>query len=386
VHLRTRTLARVCHLLSTYLLIVWISHRSFAQSITPQRFLLLLWSLGGNFFSAWTLADCRFLYVNPVYLPTILPDADNNGSSLRQTRYTGYVGLFTIQTETTETIESIPDYSSSWVQCEEISGEITDELDMKFRIARLMGVIGLTCGGVASLVMLLNFCMEACCVTSGVQYGLGVMYGVAVVTQGLTFLGVDGRNCRDYGCVISSTATWSILACCLYFIALVHAFTVPFPRERICSSEVCCACCGKDEDEQGGDRGDEEAAEKEADDEALSHLPEEDDDLAKAAVAGAAAGAGGAAVVAAVADNDSKGETFVDEEGTAGTDGTAGAVTALDAEKDLNVSASADATATSENCATMASNLIGSAIAACASAGGADTTEVAAPAEPTDAK
>jgi len=358
-----------------------------------MQFLLLLWSLGGNFFSSWTLADCRFLYVDPVYLPTI-PDAEN-GSSLRTTKYTGYVGLFTIQTETTETIESIPGYSNTWTQCEEISGEITDELDMKFRIARLMGVVGLACGGVASLVMFFNFCMEACCATSGVQYALGVMYAVAVATQGLTFLGIDGRNCRDYGCVISSSATWSILACCLYFIALVHAFTVPFPRERICSSEVCCPCCGNDKDE-----GEEEVDEEE------QPLPEDDDDLAKAAVAGAAAGAGGAAIVAAAASDDNEEETFVDEEegggikGSALADdpdvgaaaaaaavGTAGAAAAVamtdddddadDAEKDLKASVSADAAAASEGCATMTSNMIGSAISACAPDGGADekTTE-----------
>lgn len=343
-----------------------------------KRFLLLLWSLGGNFFSAWTLADCRFLYLSPLYLPTI-PDAEN-GSSLRQTRYTGYVGLFTIQTETTETIDSNPGYSSTWTQCKEIPGEITDELDMKYRIAKLMGVIGLTCGGVASLVMLLNFCMEACCVTSGVQYGLGVMYTVAVVTQGLTFLGIDGRNCREYGCVISSTATWSILACCLYFIALVHAFTVPFPRERICSSEVCCPCCGKDKDDKGDD---EEGGEEEMDEEAPAPLPEEEegDDLAKAAVAGAAVGAGGAVVIAATADdNNNEEETFADEEGgaaavddpnAAAAVGTAGVATANgddgdDADKDLKASVSADAAAASEDCATMASNLIGSAISACA--------------------
>ena len=354
-----------------------------------NRFLLLLWSLGGNFFSAWTLADCRFLYVNPLYLPTI-PDAEN-GSVLRQTRYTGYVGLFTIQTETTETIDANPGYSSTWTQCEEIPGEITDELDMKYRIAKLMGVIGLTCGGVASLVMLLNFCMEACCVTSGVQYGLGVMYVVAVVTQGLTFLGIDGRNCREYGCVISSTATWSILACCLYFIALVHAFTVPFPRERICSSEVCCPCCGKDEDDKGDD---EEGGEEEMDEEAPAPLPEEEgDDLAKAAVAGAAAGAGG--VAAAIDDNNNEEETFADEEGgAAAVDdpnavaavGTAGVVTANgdDAEKDLKASVSADAAAASEDYATIASNMIGSAISACAPS--TEGTEGAAQAESSDGK
>ena len=319
------------------------------------------------------------MYVDPTYLPTI-PDAEN-GSSLRKTRYTGYVGLFTIQTETTEIIDSNPGYSSTWTQCKEIPGAITDELDMKYRIAKLMGVIGLTCGGVASLVMLLNFCMEACCVTSGVQYGLGVMYTVAVVTQGLTFLGIDGRNCREYGCVISSTATWSILACCLYFIALVHAFTVPFPRERICSSEVCCPCCGKDEDDKGDD---EEGGEEEMDEdeEAPAPLPEEEgDDLAKAAVAGAAAGAGGAVVIAATAnDNNSEEGTFADEEGgaaavddpnAAAAVGTAGIATANgddgdDADKDLKASVSADAAAASEDCATMASNLIGSAISACA--------------------
>ena len=367
-----------------------------------NRFLLLLWSLGGNFFSAWTLADCRFLYVDPVYLPTI-PDADN-GSSLRQTRYTGYVGLFTIQTETTETFESNPGYSSTWTQCQEISGEITDDLDMKYRIARLMAVIGLTCGGVASLVMLLNFLMEACCVTSGVQYGLGVMYTVAVVTQGLTFLGIDGRNCREYGCVISSSATWSILACCLYFIALVHAFTVPFPRERICSSEICCPCCGKDEDDQG-DEG--EGQEGKMDEEAPVPLPEEeDDDLAKAAVAGAAAGTGGAAIIAANNNSDEE-ETFADEEGgaaavddpnaaaaaaataTAAAVGTAGATATIgddgdDAEKDLKASVSADAAAASEDCATMASNLIGSAISACAPS--TEGTEDAAQTESSDGK
>ena len=264
---------------------------------------------------------------------------------------------------------------------------------MKYRIARLMGVIGLTCGGVASLVMLLNFCMEACCMTSGVQYGLGVMYAVAVVTQGLTFLGIDGRNCREYGCVISSTATWSILACCLYFIAFVHAFTVPFPRERICSSEICCPCCGRDEDEG--------AEEEIMDEEAPAPLPEEEegDDLAKAAVTGAAAGAGGAVVIAATADdNNNEEETFDDEEGgaaavddpnAAAAVGTAGVATANgdegdDADKDLKASVSADAAAASEDCATMASNLIGSAISACAPS--TEGTDGGAQAESSDGK
>ena len=295
--------------------------------------------------------------------------------------YTGYVGLFTAQTETTETIESIPGYSNTWTQCEEISGEIADELDLKFRLARLMGVIGLTCGGVASLVLIFNFCMEACCATPGVQYGLGVMYAVAVVTQGLTFLGIDGRNCRDYGCVMSSSATWSILACCLYFIALVHAFIVPFPRERICSSEVCCSCCGNDKDEADEEMGEEAFEVQEEED--------DDDDLGPAAVAGAVAVTGGAAIAVASADDDDeldgvKKPAVVDDSkvGAAATAGaavgTAGAATADDAnsvddaEKDLKASASAVAAAASEGCATMASNMIGSAIAACAPAGGAD--------------
>ena len=340
------------------------------DTLTLDRFLLLLWSLGGNFFSAWTLADCRFLYVDSAYLPT-LPDADN-GSSLRKTRYTGYVGLFTTQTETTETIESIPGYSNTWTQCEGISGEITDELDLKFRLASLMGVIGLTCGGVASLVLIFNFCMEACCATPGVQYGLGVMYAVAVATQGLTFLGIDGRNCRDYGCVMSSSATWSILACCLYFIALVHAFIVPFPRERICSSEVCCPCCGNDKDE----------AEEEVDEEELLVQDDDDDDddadLGTAAVAGAVAATEGAAIAVASADDDNEVDEVTHVE-PAVVDGVAGALATADdansvddAEKDLKASVSAVAAAASEGCATMASNMIGSAIAACAPAGGAD--------------
>lgn len=346
---------------------------TFCTNTLPlDRFILLLWSLGGNFFSAWTLADCRFLYVDSAYLPTTgIPDADN-GSSLRKTRYTGYVGLFTAQTETTETIESIPDYSNTWTQCEGISGEITDELDLKFRLASLMGVIGLTCGGVASLVLIFNFCMEACCATPGVQYGLGVMYAVAVATQGLTFLGIDGRNCRDYGCVMSSSATWSILACCLYFIALVHAFIVPFPGERICSSEVCCPCCGNDKDEAEEEEDEEEFLVQEEDDD------DDDADLGTAAVAGAVAATGGAAIAVASADDDNEVDEVTHVE-PAVVDGVAGALATADdansvddAEKDLKASVSAVAAAASEGCATMASNVIGSAIAACAPAGGAD--------------
>ena len=348
---------------------------TFCTNTLPlDRFLLLLWSLGGNFFSAWTLADCRFLYVDSAYLPTI-PDADN-GSSLRKTRYTGYVGLFTTQTETTETIESIPGYSNTWTQCEGISGEITDELDLKFRLASLMGVIGLTCGGVASLVLIFNFCMEACCATPGVQYGLGVMYAVAVATQGLTFLGIDGRNCRDYGCVMSSSATWSILACCLYFIALVHAFIVPFPRERICSSEVCCPCCGNDKDEAEEEVDEEEFLVQEDDDD--DDDDDDDADLGTAAVAGAVAATGGAAIAVASADDDNEVDEVTHVE-PAVVDGVAGALATADdansvddAEKDLKASVSAVAAAASEGCATMASNMIGSAIAACAPAGGAD--------------
>jgi hypothetical protein len=77
----------------------------------------------------------------------------------------------------------------------------------------------------------------------------------------------------------------------------------------------------------------------------------DDSNVGAAATAGAAAGTAGAAGALATADD----ANSVD-----------------DAEKDLKASVSAAAAAASESCATMASNMIGSAIAACGPAGGAD--------------
>mmetsp|Transcript_29744 Transcript_29744/g.60388 ORF Transcript_29744/g.60388 Transcript_29744/m.60388 type:complete len:268 (-) Transcript_29744:1969-2772(-) len=263
-----------------------------------------------------------------------------------------------------------------------------------------MGVVGVTTGALCTLVIILTFFMEMCCATPGVQYALGIMYVIAAAAQGLTFLGVDTPKCNALGCVISTTATWSILAVCLYFIALVHSFVVPFPNERICSTECCRSCfpcCGKDEEE--GEEEDMVVEEEEEDDIEAQNDGEDDgsdgegDDMAKAAAAGTAAGVAGAdggpnAAGAAVA-------------GVAAGAAVAGVAAAAagggdddDGENDeLQASVSAEAAAESESCATaIASNVYSSvkdAVDSClpgegSTAAGDAVGESIPPIEPTD--
>ena len=267
-------------------------------------------SLAGNFFSAWTLADCRFLYADPTDFPSPpQPDAASGAATASTTtttsRYTGYVGLYTIEEEIVESIDG--SVARIYARCASIPGDAVDEFDTKYKVGRLLGVAGLTTGGLGTIVLILTFFMEMCCATPGVQYALGVIYTIAAAAQGLTFLGVDTPKCERMGCVISTTATWSILAVCLYFIALVHAFVVPFPETRI------CPCCTKDAE------GDEEKEEvdyfvEEEDVEAQNGSSADDDEeddaasgeggaaaAAAAGIGGAAAGATGDAATAAVA-------------------------------------------------------------------------------------
>lgn len=175
-----------------------------------------------------------------------------------------------------------------------------------------MGVVALTSGGVASIVLIVTFFMEMCCSVAGLQYGLGIMYLVAAAAQGLTFLVLGDDACNEYSCTTSSSSIWSIVATSLYFIAMVQSFAAPFPKEKICGRAACCACCKKKEGEVAGKsaaEGDVEAQE------AAPTAPTADDDAAAAAAAGVAAGAGAAAVVSVAADDEEeKEDKMADEE------------------------------------------------------------------------
>ena len=345
-----------------------------------HRLLLLAFSLAGNFFSAWTLVDCRFLYADPTDFP-LPPQPDNSDGSpiVKTSKYTGYVGLYTVERETAEFTPSDSggeSYSRIYSECTPIRGDLIDKFDTKYRVAQLMGVAGLTTGALCTIVIVLTFLMEMCCATPGVQYGLGIMYFIAAATQGLTFLGLDTPRCNALGCVISTTATWSILAVCLYFIALVHSFVVPFPRERICSTECCRSCfpcCGGKDEEEGEEEEEDVMVEEEEEEDDIeaqndgeySSDDEDGDDMARAAAAGAAAGVYGAdggggvdpsaaAAVAGVA----AGAAVV---GVAAAAAGGGDDDEDDENVELKASVSADAAAASENCATnIASNVYSS--------------------------
>lgn len=306
--------------------------------LISMQILLLVWSLGGTALSAWSMYDCKFLLVNPSTLPP--PQYDTLDDNLNY-QYTGYIGFLTIEQQTTQTFPGNVGgtTTATTTQCVRMTATVSDELYNRHGVAGLLGLVALATGGVASIVLLASFLLECCCKISGMQFGLGVMYLVAAATQGLTFLGIKGWQCEnELDCRLAPTSTWTILAICLFFIAMVHAFVVPFPQDRVCGA-ACCPCCCRDGKEEEDDDGKEDAEEGEEENDEEAQIFEEeqeldDGDAAKAAavgaVAGVAAGAGGAAVVAAANanDDDADGEdNFVDEEDADGVNAGAAAAT-----------------------------------------------------------
>ena len=202
--------------------------------------MLLVWSVSGLFFSAWTMRDCRFMFVaeagqEPSAMESFFPVYSEGDDELYQRSFqrNGYMGLLAYEEMVTEYYSGVP--YNSYELCIPLDSEAMAGLDdIRNQVSRLMGMVGLAAGGLATLVLLSTFIFEMCCASAGLQYGLGIMYAAATATQGLTFLGVMGNSCSDMGCTVSETATWSILAACLYFIAMVHSFVVPFPQESLC--------------------------------------------------------------------------------------------------------------------------------------------------------
>ena len=226
------------------------------------------------------MGTCEFLSIPGAEIPS----NPNAGSAT----FTGLLGLFRIQ-------ERDPSGNS---YCVETPGYITDQFGIYFQVAQLMGVIALTTGGVATIVLLMTFLMEMCCPVAGLQYGLGIMYIVAAVSQGLTFMAIGDSACSQ--CSTSTSSIWSIVATCLYFIAMIQSFAAPFPKEKICSREACCQCRKKEEVDGSDDDQDE------ADGADIEAAPTCVDDNDAALAAGVAAGAGAAVAVAGKDEENSK--------------------------------------------------------------------------------
>ena len=277
-----------------------------------ERLLLLLWSVAGVLFSALAVGTCEFLSIPGAEIPS----NPNAGSAT----FTGLLGLFRIQ----ERDPSVNSY------CVETPGYVTDQFGIYFQVAQLMGVIALTTGGVATIVLLMTFLMEMCCPVAGLQYGLGIMYIVAAVSQGLTFMAIGDSACSQ--CSTSTSSIWSIVATCLYFIAMIQSFAAPFPKERICSREACCQCCKKEEVDGSDDDQDEaDGADIEA---APSAIDDNDAALAAGVAAGGAAGAGVAAVAVAGKDEENSKVDNPDASEEEGGETTRGATTAAMVEGD----------------------------------------------------
>ena len=243
------------------------------------RLLLLLWSVAGVLFSALAVGTCEFISI---------PGADISNPDEGGVTFTGLIGLFRIQ-------EKDPSGNS---YCVETPGYITDQFGIYFQVAQLMGVIALTSGGVATIVLLMTFLIEMCCPVTGLQYGLGIIYIVAAVSQGLTFMAIGDSACSQYVCSTSTSSIWSIVATSLYFIAMIQSFAAPFPKEKICSRETCCQCCKKKDDNSSDDDQEEVGGE----DIEAAAVVDNDAALAAGVAAGGAAGAG--IVTVAVADKD----------------------------------------------------------------------------------
>ena len=179
-------------------------------------------------FSALALGTCEFLSIPGTDAPS---NPDAGGAT-----FTGLIGLFRIQERDA--------LGNSY--CVETPGYIMDQFGIYFQVAQLMGVVALTTGGVATIVLLMAFLMEMCCLINGLQYGLGIMFIVAAAAQGLTFMAIGDSACNnEFSCSTSTSSIWSIVATCLYFIAMVQSFAAPFPKDKICSRETCCQCLKK---------------------------------------------------------------------------------------------------------------------------------------------
>jgi len=270
--------------------------------LVALQLLLLLWSVAGVLFSALALGTCEFLSIPGADIPS---NPDAGGAT-----FTGLVGLFRIQERDA--------FGNSY--CVETPGYVTDQFGIYFQVAQLMGVIALTIGGVATIVLLMTFLMEMCCLVTGLQYGLGIMFLVAAVAQGLTFMAIGDSACNNQpSCSTSTSSFLSIVATCLYFIAMVQSFAAPFPKEKICSRETCCQCWKKKDNDGSENAYDEEEKVHEEDIEAPpAAVSVVDDDAAAVAAGVAAKGAAGAGVAAVVAADDDKDDKMENEDDASG--------------------------------------------------------------------
>lgn len=301
-----------------------------------------MWALAAVLFSALTVGTCEFLSI-PF---SNLPEAEDDGTYTP----TGKIGLFTIQEVD----------STGYERCTEMPGYLYDSFSTFFQVAQLMGVVALTAGAVAAILLVLTFFMQMCCAVTGLQYGLGIIFLIACCTQGLTFMSIGDGACASFECAISMSSIWSIVAIVLYFIAMVQSFAAPFPTEKLCSKQACCKCCQKKEKEVHEEEKDVEAQEA-----APKAAPEPVDDNAAAAAAaagvagGAAAGAGVAVAVAADDDEEEqKEEDKLDNEedaaaaaaSTTGNDKDAVDMTVLDEDqKALDEEAAAAASSSADD-------------------------------------
>ena len=259
----------------------------------------------GVLFSALALGTCEFLSIPGTDAPS---NPDAGGAT-----FTGLIGLFRIQERDA--------LGNSY--CVETPGYIMDQFGIYFQVAQLMGVVALTTGGVATIVLLMAFLMEMCCLVNGLQYGLGIMFIVAAAAQGLTFMAIGDSACNnEFSCLTSTSSIWSIVATCLYFIAMVQSFAAPFPKDKICSRETCCQCLKKKENDDSESANEEEEKVDGDDIEASpASVPVDDDvdDAAAAIAAGVAAGgAAGVGVAAVAAADDGKEDKMENEDDVSG--------------------------------------------------------------------
>ena len=261
--------------------------------------------MAGVLFSALALGTCEFISIPGTDAPS---NPDAGGAT-----FTGLIGLFRIQERDA--------LGNSY--CVETPGYIMDQFGIYFQVAQLMGVVALTTGGVATIVLLMAFLMEMCCLINGLQYGLGIMFIVAAAAQGLTFMAIGDSACNnEFSCLTSTSSIWSIVATCLYFIAMVQSFAAPFPKDKICSRETCCQCLKKKENDDSESANEEEEKVDGDDIEASpASVPVDDDvdDAAAAIAAGVAAGgAAGVGVAAVAAADDDKEDKMENEDDVSG--------------------------------------------------------------------
>ena len=197
-----------------------------------RRLLLLAWSLGANTLSIFFLSECSFVKADPNsdfgqnLLSYYTSDEVAAGSDSRVP--TGHFGLFALELDHPEsdgpTCALLPYYS-------------LDGFGNQLQVARLSAMASATAGILASLVLVVTiFIMQCCCPVTGMRYILGVMFLVALITQGLTFLAVRDDACNGNEgerCVLGRGAIKAIAAAPLYFFALVQTLLVPFPSQRV---------------------------------------------------------------------------------------------------------------------------------------------------------